>query len=382
MASAQIRRPHRRMRPPVTSFSAQEISARSMGCFERQLVHRVFFDRGRRSRLQRVCFFRHGCLHGDVDITPAGGESFAADGAQADTSGGDARVGACQPTAPLWRHCPDGGDRGRRALRRYAGDVPHADVSASPHSTGRASDVGDGARRPFARLVPRSAATGRKPRSRGRSIQPIKGVPITSLGVVAAHEASELWGAERKNYFLLAARYLAVARERGFNQATGATGTVLLGESLYFAGRVKASRPVLEQAIELAPDEATMIHRLLSDAYRRKPKPDLEQALAHNRKYLEDPGLTAEDRHVGQLQQANLLWQMKIMLPARRCSTRFRPMPSCVPKSICYAGVWRCEGLVICRRQFGTARPTPQREEIQHQYQEAIKFFARHKTIR
>ena len=118
-----------------------------------------------------------------------------------------------------------------------------------------------------------------------------QGGPDYVLGVVAAHEAGELWGPERKNYFLLAARYLALARDRGFNQATGPTGTVLLGESLYFAGRVKASRPVLEQAIELAPDDATMIHRLLSDAYRRKPKPNLEQALAHNRKYLEDANL-------------------------------------------------------------------------------------------
>ena len=60
------------------------------------------------------------------------------------------------------------------------------------------------------------------------------GGPDYVLGVVAAHEASELWGPERKNYFLLAARYLRVARERKFSQATGPVGTVLLGESLYY----------------------------------------------------------------------------------------------------------------------------------------------------
>ena len=91
------------------------------------------------------------------------------------------------------------------------------------------------------------------PRSRPRKLlDPAdQGGPDYVLGVVAAHEAGELWGPERKNYFLLAARYLALARERGFSQATGSTGTVLLGESLYFAGRVKASRLVLEQAIAL-----------------------------------------------------------------------------------------------------------------------------------
>ncbi len=200
-----------------------------------------------------------------------------------------------------------------------------------------------------------------------------QGGPDYVLGVVAAHEASELWGPERKNYFLLAARYLALARERGFSQASGPTGTVLLGESLYYAGRVKASRPVLEQAIELAPDEATMIHRLLADAYRRKPKPNLKQALAHNRKYLEDADLPSVDRHAGQLQQAQLLWQMK---DYAACQKVIDEIPA---DAFMRAEVDLLRGRLAMhearnlRRQLGAESSEADREQVRQHYQDAIK---------
>ena len=200
-----------------------------------------------------------------------------------------------------------------------------------------------------------------------------QGGPDYVLGVVAAHEAGELWGPERKNYFLLAARYLKLARERGFNQATGPTGTVLLGQSLYYAGRVKASRPVLEQAIELAPDEATMIHRLLADAYRRKPKRNLEQALAHNRKYLEDADLSPTDRQAGQLQQANLLWQMK---DYAACQKVIEEIPA---DAFLRAEVDLLRGRLAMhearnlKKQLGAEATEAEREQVQQHYQEAIK---------
>jgi tetratricopeptide (TPR) repeat protein len=200
-----------------------------------------------------------------------------------------------------------------------------------------------------------------------------QGGPDYVLGVVAAHEASELWGPERKNYFLLAARYLKLARERGFNQATGPTGTVLLGQSLYYAGRIKASRPVLEQAIELAPTEATMIHRLLADAYRRKPKRNLEQALAHNRKYLEDVDLSPTDRQAGQLQQANLLWQMK---DYAACQKVLDEIPA---DAFLRAEVDLLRGRLAMREahhlkeQLAAEATDAEREQVQQHYQEAIK---------
>ncbi|HTU26026.1 MAG TPA: tetratricopeptide repeat protein [Pirellulales bacterium] len=200
-----------------------------------------------------------------------------------------------------------------------------------------------------------------------------QGGPDYVLGVVAAHEAGELWGPERKHYFLLAARYLKLARERKFEQAIGPTGTVLLGQSLYYAGRITASRPVLEEAIELAPSDATMIHRLLADAYRRKPKRNLEQALAHNRKYLEDADLSLSDRQAGLLQQANLLWQTK---DYAACQKTLDEIPA---DAFLRAEVDLLRGRLTMRaardvkKQYGAEPTEEQREEIQQHYQEAIK---------
>ena len=200
-----------------------------------------------------------------------------------------------------------------------------------------------------------------------------QGGPDYVLGVVAAHEAGELWGPERKHYFLLAARYLKLARERGFKQATGPTGTVLLGQSLYFAGRVKASRPVLEETIELAPADATMIHRLLADAYRRKPKRDFEKALAHNRKYLEDVDLSPTDRQAGQLQQANLLWRTK---EYAACQKVLDEIPA---DAFLRAEVDLLRGRLAMReahqlkQKLGAESTEADREQVQQHYQEAIK---------
>ncbi len=199
------------------------------------------------------------------------------------------------------------------------------------------------------------------------------GGPDYVLGVVAAHEASELWGPERKNYFLLAARYLSVAREHKFSQATGPVGTVLLGESLYYSGRVKASRPVLEEAVELSPGDATMLHRLLADAWRRRPNRDLQKALEHNRQYLEDAELAMTDRHTGQLQQANLLWQLK---DYAACQKLIDSIPT---DAFVRAEVDLLRGRLAMRearqlkKQFGAEATSAQQEQVQKQYQEAIK---------
>ncbi len=203
------------------------------------------------------------------------------------------------------------------------------------------------------------------------------------LGIVAAHEASELWGPERKNYFLLAARYLALARKSGFSQATGPIGTVLLGESLYYAGRRKSCRPVLEEAIELSPPDATMLHRLLADAYRRKPQRDLKQALQHNRQYLEDGELSQTDRHTGQLQQANLLWQLK---DYAACQKMIDSIPT---DAFVRAEVDLLRGRLAMRearqlkKQFGPEATPAQHEQVaDSDIKMQSRFCARPKTIR
>jgi tetratricopeptide (TPR) repeat protein len=200
-----------------------------------------------------------------------------------------------------------------------------------------------------------------------------QGGPDFVLGVVAAHEASELWGPERKNYFLLAARYLALARKSEFSQATGPIGTVLLGESLYYAGRRKSCRPILEEAIELSPPDATMLHRLLSDAYRRKPQRDLKQALQHNRQYLEDSELSQTDRHTGQLQQANLLWQLRDYAACQKVTDEIPSDAYARAEVDLLRGRLSLREARNLRKQFGEDATPTEREQVEQHYQETIK---------
>ncbi len=130
------------------------------------------------------------------------------------------------------------------------------------------------------------------------------------LGVVAAEEADELWAQERADYFLLAARHLEVARERGFARALEPATALLLGRSLCLGGRVAESLPILEQALEELPDRATEIHKLLSTAYRHAPEPDLHKAMEHTAEFLADPELSVSDRETGLLDQAQLQWEL------------------------------------------------------------------------
>ncbi len=137
-----------------------------------------------------------------------------------------------------------------------------------------------------------------------------QGGPEFVLAVVAAQEAEELWGQERADYYLLAARHMELARERGYQRALEPSGLLLLGRSLCLSGRVAESIPILEQALEEFPEQATEIHRLLTSAYRQGPDADLHKALEHNRQFLADPELSLSDRETGLLDDAQLLWQL------------------------------------------------------------------------
>ncbi len=100
-----------------------------------------------------------------------------------------------------------------------------------------------------------------------------QGGPDYVLAVVAAQEADELWGQEKKDYFLLAARHLELARDRRYEPALTPESLLLLGKSLYLSGQVTESLPILEQALEAAPERGTEIHQLLSGAIATVPRP-------------------------------------------------------------------------------------------------------------
>jgi len=134
-----------------------------------------------------------------------------------------------------------------------------------------------------------------------------RGGPVFVLGVVAARDADDAFSRERKDFHLLAARYLEEARDRGFPPGRRAEGLFLLGRSLYESGQMAACRPPLKESLEADGRRATDIHRLLAAAYLNDGRPEYAKALEHNSAYLADKRLSAEERNAGLVQRASIL---------------------------------------------------------------------------
>ena len=136
------------------------------------------------------------------------------------------------------------------------------------------------------------------------------GGPVFALGAAAAYEADDTWSKDRTHRYLVAARYLEEARDRGFPPGRRAQGLYLLGRSLYLSGQIPASRPVLLSALKVNRDERTEIHRLLAGAYLNDANPKLDKALAENGHYLSDTRLSADDRHLGLAERGRILLRL------------------------------------------------------------------------
>ncbi len=137
------------------------------------------------------------------------------------------------------------------------------------------------------------------------------GGPVFVLGVAAAHDADQAAEKTQAENYLIAARYLEEANNRGFPPGRQAEGLYLLGKTLTLAGRYAASRGVLQAALKTAAGpKKTEIHRLLATSDAEDAKPDLAKALAENALYLADPKLAPAARQEGRLQRAHLLFRL------------------------------------------------------------------------
>jgi tetratricopeptide (TPR) repeat protein len=138
------------------------------------------------------------------------------------------------------------------------------------------------------------------------------GGPAFVLGVVAYHEATDVWDKDKKAYYLLAARHLEEARDRGFPEGRKAEGLFLLGRSLYRSGQIPASRPVLREAIEanLLPAKKTEARHLLAAACLDDKVARLDEALEHNTQYLSDRLLGPDARGEGLVQRGRILFRL------------------------------------------------------------------------
>jgi tetratricopeptide (TPR) repeat protein len=136
------------------------------------------------------------------------------------------------------------------------------------------------------------------------------GGPAFVLGAVTLQETADGWGRNKTSLFLVAARYLEDARDRGFPPGRRAEGLYYLGKSLYLAGRTSDCRPPLQEALEAGWRDPSVIHHLLADAHLQDANPTLVEALHHNAEYLAAPNVKGARRADGLLQRARILFDL------------------------------------------------------------------------
>lgn len=134
-----------------------------------------------------------------------------------------------------------------------------------------------------------------------------EGYPLFVRGAVLAHEAAQQHSAaQRRTYYLLAARYLEQSRDFGFPPGRRREGHYLLATALFRSGCYAESLPVLLKVREAEPERRFELARLLSTAYLRDTQPQLQKALQYNRQWLDAPVFRAGERDEALVQQAEI----------------------------------------------------------------------------
>ena len=132
------------------------------------------------------------------------------------------------------------------------------------------------------------------------------------MGAVKIHEADTEPSVERRRaVYQVAARYLLKARALGLDSARHGQAAYLVGKSLVRGGQPRAGIPALEEALLDPEQPQSEIHLLLAHALLEAPNPNLELALAHNAKVLDDKSLPAEELAQAWLDRAEMLTRLK-----------------------------------------------------------------------
>jgi len=189
------------------------------------------------------------------------------------------------------------------------------------------------------------------------------------LGNVAAARADETFGKQSRRYYLLAARYLDEARDRGFPEGREGDGLALLGYCLCQSGQFAAARLVLREALNIAADRRTEIHRLLAMACMGDASPDLAEALEHNAQVLADRTLSQDQRTAAQLQRAEILLRMGKIQDCLDTLDSFSPHSARWGEALVLKGWAKLEEA----RQLVASGAVEAAAEVQENYREAIR---------
>ena len=134
-----------------------------------------------------------------------------------------------------------------------------------------------------------------------------RGAVLFILGTAVASDAEVHRNPrEQQMLFLVASRYLEESRLCGFPPGHEAAGLLHLSKCLVRAGRSGDAIPILKQAVAANPQHQRELYELLMRASLEVVPPQPKQALDYNRRYLAAEGLSAEDRQLGLLHQAEI----------------------------------------------------------------------------
>jgi tetratricopeptide (TPR) repeat protein len=142
------------------------------------------------------------------------------------------------------------------------------------------------------------------------------GGPLFVLGALKIKDAEVQGVADRRRVeYLIASRYLTEARAYGLPKDREAIGSFLLGKSLIEGGQFDDGAQVLRDLIAAAPNGfdavALETHQLLTETCLVMPKPELEEALQHNKAVIENGMLSPEQRLAAFAQRVECLSRLE-----------------------------------------------------------------------
>jgi tetratricopeptide (TPR) repeat protein len=199
------------------------------------------------------------------------------------------------------------------------------------------------------------------------------GGPVFVLGVVADHEAEGAWEKDKMGGYLVAARYLEEARNRGFPTHRDAEGLYLLGKCLVLGGRSAAARPALQAALKVDSSRKTEIHRLLATSYLDDARPDLKQALAENALYLADKNLSGAASAEGLLQRAQILFHLDRIAECQAVLKQIPAIAAVRGLATVLRGQLLCREAEALRGKAGAK--SKQDQAVRRKYEAAIEIF-------
>lgn len=133
------------------------------------------------------------------------------------------------------------------------------------------------------------------------------GGPVFVLGAALTHDALEQSDpVEQQKLYLIASRYLEEARDRSFPPGREPVGKLMLGTTMFHAGRYAECIPVLKECLKLHPAQQTLIHRYLAEAYERDLSRQYDHSLEHIDNYLRDKVLPTVSRLEGEVLRARV----------------------------------------------------------------------------